>query len=203
MALMIFDKGVPSPAKLRETPHSSIVPLQLNAVRTSARQSRNTQAIYTKPHPSATSNQTQSYQVQESADSLDNRRRLNAAHIMSSPVQTVTVHDLVTHAKDLMTEKDISHLIVVDPQQRPLTILNYASLLKIDKPEHKFVQHLLTEHTLAVSADTLVRDIALSFVKYKATAIAVVDKQPSVVGIIARSDLLNLLVSGPNQQLWA
>lgn len=56
---------------------------------------------------------------------------------------------------------------------------------------------------MAVPEDTLVRDIALIFMKHKASAFSVVNADHRVVGIITRTDLLSLLVSGPNQEVTA
>ncbi|MEH6443573.1 MAG: CBS domain-containing protein [Oceanospirillaceae bacterium] len=139
----------------------------------------------------------------KSTDSLENRRRLKASHVMSSPVLTATPHDLVDNAKLLMQENKVSHLVIVTANNTPLGLINSEDLLKVSSPESVFIQTILNPSLLAVSEDTLVRDIALTFMEYKATAIAVVNSNHQLTGIISRSDLLSLLVSSPNQQIKA
>ena len=75
--------------------------------------------------------------------------------------------------------------------------------MPLDSPETSFIQSILDFNALAVSEDTLVRDIALIFMKHKASALSVVNADHQVVGIITRTDLLSLLVSGPNQEITA
>jgi len=148
--------------------------------------------------------QTLSYtSTQKVADSLENRRRLSAAHIMSFPVITAMPHQLVLKAKLLMLECDISHIIIVNKEQQPLGLLTTKEILAVESPETSFIQSILDFNVMAVSEDTLVRDIALIFMKHKASAFSVVNADHKVVGIITRTDLLSLLVSGPNQEVTA
>jgi CBS domain-containing protein len=151
----------------------------------------------------ASPSQKNSYVGASATDSLDNRRRLKATHVMSSPVVTAMPHDLVQHAKQLMLVHDISHIIVINDKNNPLGLITAKEFLEVDAPQTSFIQSVLNPNTFAVSKDTLVRDIALTFMKYKATAICVVDDQHQLVGIISRSDLMSLLVSSPNQQTKA
>ena len=152
----------------------------------------------------ASPNQTLSYiNTGKVADSLDNRRRLRASHVMTTPVITAMAHELVSHAKTLMHENDISHIVIINTEQKPLGLINAIELLGVESPQSSFIHSIVDLKVLAVSDDTLVRDIALIFMKYKTSAISVVDQQHTVIGIITRSDLLSLLVSGPNQRIKA
>jgi len=137
------------------------------------------------------------------ADSLENRRRLLASHVMSSPVITAMPHQLVIKAKQLMQENDISHIVIINNEQQPLGLLTLKQLLAVDSPETSFIQSIVDFNLLAVSEDTLVRDIALIFMKHRASALSVVNQSHQVTGIITRSDLLSLLVSSPNQKFKA
>jgi len=162
------------------------------------------QAAFRKKPAVASPKQTLSYtSTQKVVDSLENRRRLSASHIMSFPVITAMPHQLVLQAKLLMTESDISHIIIVNKEQQPLGLLTIKEILAVESPETSFIQSILDFNALAVSEDTLVRDIALIFMKHKASAFAVVNAVHQVVGIITRTDLLSLLVSGPNQETTA
>ena len=161
-------------------------------------------AAFRKTPLMASPKQTLSYtSTQKVADSLENRRRLSASHIMSFPIITAMPHQLVLKAKLLMMESDISHIIIVNKEQQPLGLLTAKEILAVDSPETSFIQNILDFNAMAVSEDTLVRDIALIFMKHKASAFSVVNAAHQVVGIITRTDLLSLLVSGPNQEITA
>ncbi len=136
-------------------------------------------------------------------DSLDNRRRLLASHVMSSPVITTYAHDLVSQALQLMNTHDISHVVVINKFSNPLGILYINKIVKLDSPSTSFIQNILNTRAIAVAENTLVRDIAATFMKHKCTAVSVVDSQHKIVGIISRNDLMGLLVSSPNQKIKA
>ncbi|EPJ48925.1 MAG: hypothetical protein OFPII_04010 [Osedax symbiont Rs1] len=136
-------------------------------------------------------------------DSLDNRRRLLASHVMSSPVITVFAHDLVSQALHLMSSHDISHVVVINELSKPLGILYINEIVKLDSPATSFIQNTLNTRAIAVSENTLVRDIAATFMQQKCTAVTVVDSQHKIVGIISRNDLMGLLISSPNQKIKA
>ena len=100
-----------------------------------------------------------------------------------------------------MQDNDISHIVVVDAQKKPLGLITSTEVMHVEYPESSFIQNILDPSVLAVSSETLVRDIALTFMKYKPTAIAVVNEQQQLIGIVCRSDLMSLLVSSPTQQI--
>jgi predicted transcriptional regulator len=105
--------------------------------------------------------QTLSYiNTGKSASTLENRRRLSAAHVMSSAVITAVSHDLVSHVQQLMRDNDISHIVIIDNENHPLGMISANDLLKVESPQSSFIQSLLGAKVLAVSEDTLVRDIA-------------------------------------------
>ena len=120
---------------------------------------------------------------------------------MSTPAVTVKPQGLVEQAQQLMQDNDISHIVVVNPQNNPLGLITSTEIMQVEYPKSCFIQNILDPSVLAVSSETLVRDIALTFMKYKPTAIAVVDEQQQIIGIICRSDLMSLLVSSPTQQI--
>ena len=149
----------------------------------------------------ASPGQRESYVSASAIDSLENRRRLKASHVMSTPAVTVTPQSLVKQAQQLMQDNDIAHIVVVDAQKKPLGLITSTEVMHVEYPESSFIQNILDPSVLAVSSETLVRDIALTFMKYKPTAIAVVNEQQQLIGIVCRSDLMSLLVSSPTQQI--
>ncbi len=214
MALLIFNNGTASSApangggrrtilanhsSLKEVDFSS-TPDQRNTPRESHEPLSNgySQAAIASP------NQKLSYiNTGKNTDSLENRRRLKASHIMTSPVLTAKSHELVMSCRQKMLDSSVSHIVITNRENNPLAIVDETDLLAVSSPESVFIESILTPKALAVSEDTLVRDVALTFMKYKANAIAVVDQNHHLSGIISRSDLIGLLVSGPNQQIKA
>lgn len=145
---------------------------------------------------------TQKYlNTDKSTSSLENRRRLTAAHVMSAPVITLQPQNLITTARQQLQDHDISHLVITDAEKKPLGLLNINDLLRTEIATTEPLSQLLGTEVLAVSAETLVRDVALNFMKYRASAIIVVNAEHQVMGIISRSDLLGLLISSPNKDM--
>ena len=217
MALLIFNNGsVSQGAAHRQKSHFDVANASLKQMDLSLPLANNYQPQYQsqgrqqaqsqqrKPATMAAPGQTLSYiNTGKSASTLENRRRLSAAHVMSSVVITAVSHDLVSHVQQLMRDNDISHIVIIDNENHPLGMISANDLLKVESPQSSFIQSLLGAKVLAVSEDTLVRDIAITMMKYKVSAFSVVNARHEVTGIISRSDLLNLLVRGPNQKITA
>ncbi|OUS29550.1 hypothetical protein A9R01_13235 ['Osedax' symbiont bacterium Rs2_46_30_T18] len=217
MALLIFNNGMLSAGTSRnQTTNINVANQSLKQMDLSLPLANNYQPQYQsqgrqqaqsqqrKPATLAAPGQTLSYiNTGKSANTLENRRRLSAAHVMSSPVVTAVSHDLVSHAQALMRENDVSHIVIIDNENHPLGMISANDLLKVESPQSSFIQSMLGAKVLAVSEDTLVRDIAITMMKYKVSAFSVVNARHQVTGIISRSDLLSLLVRGPNQQTTA
>jgi CBS domain-containing protein len=132
------------------------------------------------------------------SDSLQDRRRLIALHIMNAPVITVGQFETINFAWMRMQEEEIDHLVVVNNNRHPLGVVTDGDVLRSGSDSSSFVGNLLKNALIAVSPDTLVREIALIFMEQKVSSVPIVDQDHKVVGIVCRSDLLRLLVSGPN-----
>ncbi len=74
-------------------------------------------------------------------------------------------------------------------------VLGLKEIQKSKFPETSFIQNILEPIALAISEKTLVREIALHFIKNKTSVFCVVNDENQVTGIVSRSDLLKLLVS--------
>lgn len=139
-------------------------------------------------------------QAKTKADTLDDRRRLTVAHVMSSPVITCHSYDTASTAWQKMSAEEIEHLVVVDSEQNPLGIITASDILRHGSDSTTFVDNLISGPLLAVTPETLVREVALVFMEHKVNSVPVMDEQHQAVGIVCRSDLLRLLVSGPNME---
>lgn len=213
MALLIYDNGIlvrnPSPM---EAPPRQVAPAQETPAAT-ATAAHNPQPQTQQPTGQETANtpapapQTQRPPVGPSkfyqntgkqSDSLQNRRKLSAQHVMSSPAITIGPYTTLSDAWEKMQAESIQHLVVVNGQDSPLGVITALDLLLHERSDNSFVEILLDKPLMAASLEMLVRDIALTFIEQHITALPVVDAEHQVRGIICRSDLLHLLVSGPN-----
>lgn len=202
MALLIYNNGI-------VTPTTSVLknPWQIDELASSSR-NRQTEAEANltralvplgqkKQHHKSPSNLY--IDTQKRSDSLQERRKLQALHIMSSPVITLPPEGTIYRALALLDDNEVDHLIVVDEDFCPLSLLTRAEILKAHSEEELFIRPIMSEILCAITSDTLVRDIAQFFVAHKMSAMPVVEqKNNTLLGIICRPDLLRLLVSGPN-----
>ena len=154
----------------------------------------------TGEHPGLLSGRSRIYlDTERESDSLKERRKLQALHIMSSPVITITPSTSISSAWQTIHTAEIDHLIVVGPNLQPISLVTSTQLIQAGIDSEEAVASLLTHQVAIVTTDTLVRDIAQIFIEHKLTALPVVSiDEHRLVGIICRSDLLKLLVSGPN-----
>ncbi len=141
--------------------------------------------------------------TEEKAQTLPNRRLLVLSHIMTTPVHVITKGATIFAAWRKMEELRIRHLIVVGDDQQLLGILSGSDILNAGKNSPESIETIYSQQVIAASPDTQVRHVAQSFVEHKINAMPVVDERDKVVGIITRTDLLHLLVSGPNLERWA
>jgi CBS-domain-containing membrane protein len=160
--------------------------------------------LYTNPtkieHPShLTNNKAKGYT--DNKDNTDNRRRLRASHVMSTSVLTCTIQTTVEQAITLLNNQDFSHLVIVNEEQKPLAVIHYNQLIKDKALVNSAVACIVKDDFTAVCSSALVRDIATLFIKFKSTALAVVNEKYQLVGIISQNDLMGLLVSSPHQKI--
>ena len=212
MALLIYDNGnlVKNPSSAQFPRHGVAATFATSLAQYSTAQ-QNSDVKRTLPNlqsststtPSSTTRSTgfSSRLYEETgrkSDSLQDRRKLLALHVMSSPVITAAPFDTIAAAWEKMTNERIDHLVIVNSTNNPLGIITGGDILRRGATSSSFVENLLSDSLIAVSEDTLVREIALIFMEHKVSCVPVVNKEHSVVGIVCRSDLLRLLVSGPN-----
>ncbi|MGB0468467.1 MAG: HPP family protein [Pontibacterium sp.] len=142
-------------------------------------------------------------ETEEKARGLADRRNLVLSHMMTSPVQTIQKGATIFTAWRKMEDLQIRHLVVVNEENQPLGMLSERDILKAGKNSSQLIETIYTKEVIAASPDTQVRHVAQSFVEYNINSMPIVDDKDRVIGIITRTDLLHLLVSGPNLEHWA
>ena len=137
--------------------------------------------------------------TERKSDTLQERRKLQAMHIMSSPVVSIPSSGTIFRALALMDQAEVDHIVVVDEEYKPISLLHRAQLEQAKKDEQILINLMMPSAFSAITSDTLVRDIAQFFISHKLSAMPVVDQDNNtLIGIICRPDLMRLLISGPN-----
>ncbi len=137
--------------------------------------------------------------TERKSDTLQERRKLQAMHIMSSPVISIAVQGTVFRAIAMMDEAEIDHIVVVNDEFKPVSLLNRLQLNQAREADEVLISNIMPDAFSAITGDTLVRDIAQYFITHKPSAMPVVDRDSkTLIGIICRPDLMRLLISGPN-----
>jgi len=212
MTLLIYDNGnLVKNLSDAQFPQRGVTPAQGSPIARDVTQQNMTTSGHAASIPSSSAYQPSVTQTRSTttssrlyeetgrkSDSLQDRRRLMALHVMSSPPITVGQFETVKKAWETLQSEEIDHLIVVNSRGFPLGIVTGGDLLRYGSHSESFIENLLHPPLVAVSPETLVREIALIFMEQKVSSVPVVNKAHQVVGIVCRSDLLRLLVSGPN-----
>jgi CBS domain-containing protein len=154
--------------------------------------------------PKQQSSATQAYvDTNNKTNTLQDRRNLYISHIMTTPVETVTPGATISAAAKRMEDLSIHHLVVVDGERRLQGMISERDLLRSGKNSPEIIDTICSKQVVAASPDTQVRQVAQAFVEHGFNAMPVVDGEGRVVGLVTRTDLLHLLVSGPNLERWA
>lgn len=128
---------------------------------------------------------------------------ITASQIMSHPVHSVNVNSNVRSSWQLMQQHELHYLVVVGNENQPLGVISDRMLLKHGTESFDVVGSLITRKLMAAKATTDVRRIAATLIKHNITCMPVVDEDDHVIGVVCRSDLLRLLVSGAHAEDWA
>jgi CBS domain-containing protein len=110
---------------------------------------------------------------------------------------TVVPKDSVHHAAELMTEHEVSHLIVVDPiTDRPvgvLSTLDVARILADVEPRERggayHVAQLMTTNVLTVDPDASLKEVAQLLSDHGVSGVPVVERG-RVVGVVSETDIV-------------
>jgi len=81
--------------------------------------------------------------------------------------------------------------------------LSERDLLRVGKQSPSSIDTIYSKKVVAASPDTQVRQAAQIMVEYNINSIPVVAADGSAIGVVTRTDMLHLLVSGPNLERWA
>lgn len=129
---------------------------------------------------------------------------LLASQIMSHPVHTIGPGATVVRTWQRMQTLGIHYIVVVgDKDQRPLGVISDRDLLRHGIESFEPIEELYSRKLIAARPDTDVRRVAVTFIEREISCMPIVSEEDKVVGIICRTDLMRLLITGPNMQRWA
>jgi len=140
-------------------------------------------------------------QVERSLQALL-RNRINpqkkAKDMMSSPVIHVSPEEKVQEASTIMTKYNINVLLVIDEKD---TLTGHLTRQIMEKAVffglgHIHVKEYMNIEFSTVNPDTPLKEVQGLIIKNKLRILPVVENK-RVVGVITRTDLLNILVGGP------
>ncbi len=222
MALVIYDQGyrIQTPVRALFKPGGVETLEQIKATHTVAGKEQQAEADAERlllPGSSARHQRTSKPQREQRSQDrptaggyvpTDARRRrqavtLPASQIMSAPVHQIRHNATVGEAHERMRNLDIEHLVVVSEQQRPLGMISARDLEKSNLKAQAPLASAYSGHLIAASPDTNVAQLAANFVEYRISALPIVDNNDKLVGIVTRTDLLRLLITGAHIEGWA
>ena len=129
--------------------------------------------------------------------------KLKAAQIMSHPVHTIAREVTFKTAWERMQELKVSHLMVIANNNEPVGIISHIDIIEHGKDSPVSIANFYTKQLIAASPDTDISVISSSFIDYEINAIPIFDSSNQLLGIVCRSDLLRLLISGSHVESWA
>lgn len=115
------------------------------------------------------------------------------AQLMTTELQTVTTDTYVEEAAELMLEKDIGSVIVVDDEGGLAGILTTTDFVDIVANQHPkdqtFVTEYMTTEVVTANGGESIRDAADRMITYGIHHLPVVDEGEGVIGIVTTTDL--------------
>ncbi|WP_254525121.1 CBS domain-containing protein [Natrinema caseinilyticum] len=119
------------------------------------------------------------------------------ARVMSTTVHTVTPDTLVETAAQVMLDKGIGSVVVVDDDNRLegiLTTTDFVRIVSERQPKDQTpVSTYMSTDVITTSAQDRIRDAADTMVDHDFHHIPVVDDEEGVIGMVTTSDLAGYL----------
>jgi tRNA nucleotidyltransferase (CCA-adding enzyme) len=123
--------------------------------------------------------------------------RRQAKNLMSSPAITVRTDVSCKNANDLLTRYNINALLVIEKRNNADHLCGYITRQVIEKAlyhklEYVAVKEYMTSELATVEPDADLPEVQEKIIENKQRVLPVIDKA-DIVGIITRTDLLNIL----------
>jgi CBS domain-containing protein len=151
----------------------------------------------------------------QSYSKLSNIRNEEAVHyasqIMKRPVITVFDTTTVTDCYNLIEEKEISQLPVLNNENKPIGLITKESLLKVLLFENNTIRHaefesiksILSQPIITADPSSDIRRVAQVMYDQQLNCIPITNNIDVIIGIITRTDIIHAVSTHPVITLWA
>ncbi|MFZ3046734.1 MAG: DUF294 nucleotidyltransferase-like domain-containing protein, partial [Desulfatirhabdiaceae bacterium] len=140
-----------------------------------------------------------SYESFSCAESPLFRKRIS--EIMSFPVISCNLNDSITHAAQVMTEKDISALVVLDHNRQIRGLLTEKNLVRHLIADIRFdistcrVEQVVNSNITAINSDAFIGQALVSMIRNKTKHLVVLERG-DLLGIVTMVDLIKSRSTG-------
>lgn len=131
------------------------------------------------------------------------KQSLTAEQIMSTPVHKIVEGTTAHAAWQRMQTLNVSHLMVTDSTGKTVGLLSKIHILALGKDSTQSITNYYCQKIIAGSLHTQVTQIAACFIEFDINALPIFDETENLVGIVCRTDLLRLIISGARIESWA
>lgn len=111
-------------------------------------------------------------------------------NVMTTDLFVIPAGSPLRIARDLMDEKRIRHLPVVNASQEIVGILSQNPLFYLESLEDLSVNDVMVKNVLSIDQHAPLRYAIFRFLENKVSSLLVVDQNKAVIGIITTDDLL-------------
>ena len=116
-----------------------------------------------------------------------------ARDVMTNKIMMISVGKSLADAMELMVEKRIRHLPVVDAELKIVGILQLQDFSALSNLEDQYVEAYMSAPVEWVSQDIPLRAAILKMLEKKIHSLLVADEKNELVGIVTSEDLLWIL----------
>lgn len=142
--------------------------------------------------------------LSEDPQSLSTMRKLTAGELMSSPIDTVEADSSLKAAAELLIEKDINRLMVVE-NGKPIGIISISdfvsSIAKMEKPLRETVADVMSDAILVCRDKTPITSAARTMTQAGWRSVLVVDDRGTPMGVVSGKDLLPFVEIGIDSKM--
>ena len=135
----------------------------------------------------------------------------HASQLMSYPVSTVPMDMGILAAQRYFHQLGLRQMPVLSVEQRIVGMLSVEDLMRfividdgrIRYVEGKRVADAMSEHVITADPVSDVRRIAQVMLEYHLHSVPIVDEMDTLIGIVARSDILRAVMNDPPLNMWS
>jgi len=138
------------------------------------------------------------------AESLKVMRSLTASDLMTQPVDSVEANVPISEAVNLLTEKNVSRLLVTD-NGKPVGIISLsdfiASMAEKAQLKRNTVADVMSDAILVCRGKTPIASAARAMTSAGWRSVLVVDAKGKILGVVSGLDLLRFVKNGLDEHL--